>query len=115
MNTIARIAAIALSITAAGTALAESPNAAGPQVVFAQPAALKAPTAIAAGTVVTEDQLQRGETIVSTRTRADVRAETVAALANGDLPLVATDGNVYGGDAVMARARADGRLAALTR
>jgi len=95
MNRIARIAAIALSFAAAGTAFAESPDAAGPQVTLARAAAVSLPATVAATGVVTEADLQRAEVVASTRSRADVRAATLAAIASGDLPRVSFDSNAF--------------------
>jgi hypothetical protein len=115
MNTLARIAAITLAATAATAAMAESPDAAGPQVIAAQPAAIKVPTAVVAGTVVTEADLQRQPVVASTRSRADVRAEVLAALASGELPRVAGDADPHAGATALARTRGNGRLSALAR
>jgi len=115
MNRIARIAALALSITAAGTAFAESPDAAGPQVTLAAPAAIQAPTAIANARIVTEADLNRTEVVASSRTRADVRAETLAAIRSGDLPAVAHDTNAFAVSPIATRGAAGAQLAAAQR
>lgn len=115
MNRIARIAAVALSFAAAGTAFAESPDAAGAQVTLARAAAIQAPTAVADARIVTEADLNRGETIASTRTRADVRAETLAAIRTGDLPTVAHDTNAFAVQPMTARAAGAARLATAAR
>lgn len=113
MNRIARIAAIALSFAAAGSAFAESPNAAGPQVTLARAAAISAPTAVAATGVVTEADLQRSDVVASTRSRAEVRAATLAAIASGELPRVSVDTNAFAVEPMTARS--DQQLAAATR
>lgn len=113
MNRIARIAAVALSFAAAGSAFAESPDAAGPQVTLARAAAISAPTAVAATGVVTEADLQRSDVVASTRSRADVRAATLAAIATGELPLVSVDTNAFAVEPMTARAGQ--RMAAVTR
>jgi len=115
MNRIARIAAVALSFAAAGTAFAESPDAAGAQVTLARPAAIQAPTASADARIVTEADLNRGETVATTRTRADVRAETLAAIRAGDLPAVFHDTNAFAVQPMIARTAAVERVAAATR
>lgn len=113
MNRIARIAVIALSFAAAGSAFAESPDAAGPQVTLARAAAIGAPTAVAATGVVTEADLQRSEVVAGTRSRADVRAATLAAIAKGELPYVSVDTNAFA--VAPMTARAGQQLVAATR
>ena len=110
-----RIAAVALSFAAAGTAYAESPNAAGPQVTLSRAAAIQAPTAVGDARIVTEADLNRGETVASTRTRADVRAETLAAMRAGDLPTVVHDTNAFAVEPITARAAHGAKVATLGR
>jgi hypothetical protein len=90
MNRIARIAAAALSLAAAGTAFADSPNAMDPlpSVSTLSRAEVKAQVlqARANGTLRTsEADLNKSDVVASSRTRADVRAETLAAIAQGDI------------------------------
>jgi hypothetical protein len=113
MNRIARIAAVALSFAAAGTAFAESPDAAGPQVTLARAAAISVPTTVAATGVVTEADLQRSEVVASNRSRADVRTATLAAISNGELPYVSVDTNAFAVEPM--KARTGQQLAAATR
>ena len=96
MNRTTRIAAIALSLAAAGSAFADDIT-----VVAAQPtsssltrAAVQAEYlhARAAGELrLTEVDLHRADIVASTRSRADVRAETLAAIASGELHALNSD------------------------
>lgn len=79
MNRISRIAIFALSLAAAGTALAESPTP--------EPAATPASTApLVLVTGVTHDFDFGAEPFHSTRSRQEVRLELLAAIADGSLP-----------------------------
>lgn len=89
MNRFTRIAAVALSFAAAGSAFAESP------LVFEQPARSTITTraavqaevlqARAAGhALVTEADLNRSDVVAVARSREAVRAEAVAALSSAD-------------------------------
>lgn len=78
MNRISRIAALALSLAAAGTAFAESPTP--------EPATTPASTApLAVVTGVTHDFDFGAAPVVSLRSRAEVRQEVLAAVAAGTL------------------------------
>jgi hypothetical protein len=95
MNRIARIAAVALSFAAAGTAFAESPDAAGAQVTLARAEAIQVlPPAPPAPLIVTEADLNKRRGRATSRSRADVRADTLAAIASAEvqtLPAVGHD------------------------
>lgn len=84
MNRITRIAAVALSFAAAGSAFAESP------LVFEQPARSTITTRAAVQadvtrhTVVTEADLNRSDVVAVARSREAVRAEAVAAMSSAD-------------------------------
>lgn len=100
MNRFTRIATVALSIAAAGSAFAESPTPA--------PAALNSSLtraevqaellqARAAGTLVsTEDQFNKGADVAVSRSRDEVRAETLAAIASGEVQALSTESNAFG-------------------
>ena len=80
MNRITRIAALALTLAAAGSAMAESIDAGGqlPQTPFSY-----APLAVVKGATHDFDFVQ--PVTLSTKTRAEVRAEVQAAIADGTL------------------------------
>lgn len=80
MNRITRIAALALTLAATGAAMAESVNAGGS---LPQTAASTAPLAVVKGATHDLDFVQ--PVAQSTRTRAEVRAEVLAAIADGSL------------------------------
>ena len=80
MNRITRIAAIALTLVAAGSAMAESIDAGGR---LPQTTASSAPLAVVMG--ATHDFDFVDQPTASVRSRAEVRAETQAAIADGSL------------------------------
>ena len=94
MNRITRIAAIALSFAAAGSAFAESPNAIVPQVSTSVASRVDVQSQAAAVTV-TEADLNKTVAVASTVTREQVRAQTLDAIANGELPAVSVDTNAF--------------------
>lgn len=101
MNRISRITAIALSLAAAGSAFAESPEVLSPQpaVSMLSRAEVRAELlqARAAGTLrSTEADFNRQDSIVSTRSRADVQAETLAAIASGEVRAGSHESNAFG-------------------
>ena len=95
MNRITRIAAVALSFAAAGSAFAESPLA-----VTVQPSVStlsRAEVAAQARAVtVGEAELNRAAPVLVARSRADVRAETMAAIASGEVQAYSTETNAFG-------------------
>lgn len=81
------LAAIVLSFAAAGSAFADGDVYSGPQ--GAAPASTLTRAQVQAQAkgqgVVTEEQLNQSPTVSSTRSRADVRAETLQAIARHEL------------------------------
>lgn len=80
MNRITRIAALTLTLAAAGSAMAESIDAGGS---LPQTPASTAPRAVAGGVMHDFDFVPAPSK--SLRTRAEVRAEVLAAIADGSL------------------------------
>lgn len=80
MNRITRIAALALTFAAAGSAMAESIDAGGS---LPQTPASAAPLAVVKGATHDFDFVPAAAQ--STKTRAEVRAEVLAAIADGSL------------------------------
>ena len=102
MNRITRIAALALSFAAAGSAFAESPgldtqHLSGSTLTRAEVTA-EVLQARAAGTLVaTEADLNKGEVVLTARSREAVRADTLAAIASGEVQALAAEiGQSYG-------------------
>lgn len=100
MNRITRIAALALSFAAVGSAFAETPDfpAAQASLSIASRAQVQSEVlqARAAGTLTLgEAQLNRNDTATSLRSRAEVRAETLAAMASGELHALNSDSNDF--------------------
>lgn len=95
MNRITRIAAIALSFAAAGSAFAESPLAGVNDTVPVSVLSRADVLAQARGITVTEADLNQADAPASPRSRAEVRAEVAQALASRELPLVAVDSNAF--------------------
>jgi hypothetical protein len=105
MNRITRIAALALSFAAVGSAFAESPgldtqHLSGSTLTRAEVTA-EVLQARAAGTLVaTEADLNKGDTVLISRSRDAVRADTLAAIASGEVQALAAE---IGRDFVPAR------------
>ena len=80
---------MALSLVAAGSALADDPTieaSRAPSTLTRAEVTAQVLQARAAGTLTVSDaQLNQGDAVVSTRSREDVRAETLAAIASGEI------------------------------
>lgn len=114
MNRSIRIATVVLSLAAAGSAFAESPT---PESAVLHSSLTRAQVqadvqqARAAGTLVaTELQLNQAADVRVSRSRDDVRAETLAAIASGEVQALSTESNAFGHPFVPAR-----RASVLTR
>lgn len=101
MNRITRLAALALSLSAAGSAMAESPTVLAPQLSSSTLTRAEVQAGVlqarAMGQLlVGEAELNRGEAAVSLRSRTDVRNETLAAIASGEVQALSTETNAFG-------------------
>ena len=99
MNRITRIAALALSVAAAGSAFAESPEMDYVKVPMPAAAATAAPRSVgvtAGGTADFDLSQYQGVAVSSQRSRAEVRAETLRAIARGELRHSANEYAGYG-------------------
>jgi hypothetical protein len=108
MNRTTRLAALILSFAAAGSAMAESPTVLAPHPTHStltraevQADVLRARSQ--GQLLLSEADLNRGETAVSLRSRADVRSETLAAIASGEVQALSTETNAFGAPYVPAR------------
>lgn len=100
MNRIARIAAVALSFAAAGTAFAQEATYEMPQPVSsslsrAQVQSELAQARAAGNLLVTEADYQKGAPFSSQLSRAEVRAETLTAIANGEVQRLNSEHNAF--------------------
>ena len=105
MNRITRIAALALSFAAAGSAFAESPGLDDQRLAASTLTRAEVTAEVlqarAAGTLVaTEADLNKGDTVLVSRSRDAVRADTLAAIASGEVQALAAE---IGRDFVPAR------------
>jgi len=102
MNRITRIAALALSFAAAGSAFAESPGLESQQQAASTLTRAEVTAQVlqarAAGTLAaTEADLNKGEVVLTARSRDAVRADTLAAIASGEVQALAAEiGQSYG-------------------
>ncbi len=100
MKTTRLFAALALTFIASGAALAEGSAYDYPQPVRSQTTRAAVVAALmqarANGTLVaTEADTQKNPVFVATRSRADVRSETLAAIASGELQALNSDSNAF--------------------
>lgn len=113
MNRIARLAAFAFSVAAAGSAFAESPAAGyAPGAAGTSAAAVVGSSSVAPSlaaprglAVVTEADLNRATPVAQTQSRQAVRAATRAALAQGEIRVVDAELSPFSGAPVVAVVR----------
>lgn len=113
MNRITRLAALAVTLAATGSAFAESPaagyegGAAGTSAAAvtdsrATPTSLQAPRGVA---LVTEADLNRADPVGQAQTRQAVREATSQALARGEIRAAGGELGPFSGAPVVAKAR----------